>query len=392
MLTIELNYTYNNLLVGSDCMFENVKKFLDHGEKIGIPTCDILVYKDGKKVFRESRGSCDEQGSPINEDLLFNIYSCSKFVTIVAGLTLLEKGKFSLDDEVAEYIPAFKDVKVYNNGILDKPKRQMTIKNLFTMTSGMTYNWGSEQIKQGVLDTEGKAPTVKMMDYLAKMPLAFSPDDEWNYSLSHDVLAGLIEIVSGKRFGEYVEERIFKPFDITDFTFNLPEQQLNRVCKQFDHDTNGFIPIDRTIQRYKFGTEYESGGAGGVCTVNAYMQFLEALRTGKILSEETMALMIKDHLTENQKKTYWGSTGYGYGLGIRVPDATGKRTDIGWGGAAGAFMAIDLKNSISIYYAQHVLNSPNKDLRKDIIELVKLDLGCEAFVEDLNVGTGSFLA
>ncbi|MBE5734504.1 MAG: beta-lactamase family protein [Clostridiales bacterium] len=373
-------------------MFENIKNYLDSFEKMGIPTCDILVYKDGKEVFRETRGSCDDFGSPVTEDLLFNIYSNSKFITVVSALTLFEQGKFCLDDCVADYIPAFKDVKVYKNGILDKPERQMTIKNLFTMTSGMTYDYGSEQIKQGVIETEGKAPTVKMMDYLAKMPLAFSPDDEWNYSLSHDVLAGLIEIISGKRFGEYVKERIFKPFNIADFTFNLPEEKLSKVCKQFDHGTNGFMPVDRTIQRYKFGTEYESGGAGGVCTVNAYMKFLEAFRTGKLLKEETMALMMQDHLSESQKKTFWGSKGYSYGLGVRVPDCSNKRTDIGWGGAAGAFAAVDFKNNISLYYAQHVLNSPNRNLRKDIIEAVKLDLGCEAFVEDMNVGTGSFLA
>ena len=373
-------------------MFENVKKILDYGDKIGIPTAEVLIYKDGKKVFREARGVSDEQKSPVTEDLLFNIYSCSKFVTVIGALMLLEKGKFSLDDELAEYIPSFGDVKVLKNGALYKPEKRISIKNLFTMTSGMTYNYSSEQIKQGILETEGKAPTLKMMDYIAKMPLGFEPDEEWNYSLSHDVLAGLVEVVTGKTFGEYIKESIFAPLDMNDFTFKLPEEKLGKVCWQFSHGQNGFENVGRNIARYKFGTEYESGGAGGVCTVNDYMKFLEAIRNGKLISENTFDMMTKDWLTEEQRKTFWGSVGYGYGLGIRVPNSSKKRTDIGWGGAACAFAAIDMKNKISVYYAQHVLNSPLKNIRKDIIEAAKLDLGCEAFTESMNVGTGSFLA
>lgn len=373
-------------------MFYNLKKILDYSEKIGIPTMDVVVYKDGKQVFREARGFSDEKGSPVKEDLLFNIYSCSKFVTVVAALRLLEQKKFSLNDEVAEYIPAFGDVKVLKNGGLYKAENKIRVENLFTMTSGLTYGWGRAEIKQGVIETEGKTPTVKMMEYIAKMPLEYEPGETWNYGLSHDVLAALVEIISGKSFGEYVREQIVTPLGMNDFTFNLPDEELCRVCKQFSYENGKYVDVGRKIVCYKFGTEYESGGAGGVCTVNDYIKFLEGIRTGKILSEATRAIMIKDWLKDSQRKTYWAAKGYGYGLGIRVPDVTNRRTDIGWGGAAGAFLAIDLKNNISVYYAQHVLNSINKDVRKDIIEAVKLDLGLPAFEEDMWKGEGSYLA
>ena len=103
-------------------------------------------------------------------------------------------------------------------------------------------------------------------------------------------------------------------------------------------------------------------------------------------------LMYNDHLNEAQSEACWAPLGYGYGLGVRVPDASGRRSDIGWGGAAGAYLALDEKSGITLYYAQHVLNSPNKNLRKDIIEAAKLDLGFDAFTEDMYRGEASSLA
>ncbi len=121
---------------------------------------------------------------------------------------------------------------------------------------------------------------------------------------------------------------------------------------------------------YKLGSEYESGGAGCVSTVNDYIKFLEALRTGKIIKNETIDLMSTDMLTTQQKRNYW-VTDYGYGLGVRCPDSTNKKTDFGWGGAAGAYLAVDRKNKLSVYYAQHVLNSPIQEMRNDIMIAVK---------------------
>ena len=116
------------------------------------------------------------------------------------------------------------------------------------------------------------------------------------------------------------------------------------------------------------------------------------MRTGKLLSRETLKIMYHDHLNKAQRASCWAPNAYGYGLGVRVPDASGRRTDIGWGGAAGAYLALDEKNGISLYYNQHVLHSPNKNLRKDLIEAAKLDLEFEAFTEDMYHGEASHLA
>ena len=365
-------------------MFENIKKLLDKSEELGIPAMDVSVYHKGKEVFRETRGVMDEDGTPLTEKTLFNIYSCSKFITCAAALTLLENGKFSLNDNIAEYLPVFGDMKVKRGGTTVKAKKPIKIFNLFTMTSGLCYDAYSAEIQKGKEETEGRCPTVEMMKYIAEMPLEFEAGESWKYSFSHDVLAALVETVSGKRFGEYVKERIFDPLGMSDTTFNLDEKRLPEVCTQYLYNKEtGYQNIGKHIRSYKLGSEYESGGAGAVSTVNDYIKFLEGIRLGKIISPETIEKMTVDYLTDAGREVCWVENGYGYGLGIRTPDASGKRTDFGWNGAAGAFGAVDLKNEITLYYSQAVVSSPARPLQSSYIEAAKLDLGFEALEEEM---------
>ena len=114
-------------------------------------------------------------------------------------------------------------------------------------------------------------------------------------------------------------------------------------------------------------------------TVNDYIKFLEGIRLGKVISMDTIEKMTVDYLTDAQRPACWVEKGYGYGLGIRTPDATGRRTDFGWNGAAGAFGAVDIKNEITLYYSQAVLSSPARPLQGGYIEAAKLDLGMPAY-------------
>ena len=373
-------------------MFSNTKVLLHEFERLGIPSVDISVFHKGREVFREMRGVSDENGTPMRGTERYNIYSCSKPITVTAAMMLLEEGKIRLEDELALYLPTFADVRVKQAGGLVKAQKPITLFHLFTMTAGLNYDCASEAIARGKLETEGKAPTVEMMKYIAQIPLEFEPGARWEYSLCHDVLAAVVEVVSGKRFGSFVKERIFDPMGMKHTTFLLPDGELGTLAAQYRYDGKDFLNVGREIQYYKFGTEYESGGAGAVSTVDDYLRFLEGLRTGKLLGEDALALLTRDHMREDQRMCCWVADGYGYGLGVRTPIARSPRTDFGWGGAAGAFLAIDPQNEISVYYAQHVLSSPNNNLRKDIIEAVKLDLGYPAFKESMWCGTGSTLA
>ena len=375
-------------------MFENIKMLLDRAVSLGIPALQISVKHKGKTVFEECRGVRDEAGALLSGNDLYNIYSCSKFITCAAALTLLEEGKFSLDDDLADYISAFGDMKVKREGGIYKAEKRIKIRQLFTMTSGLSYFMESDEIAEGVRETEGLCPTLEMMKYVAKMPLDFEPGERWQYSLAHDVIGALIEVVSGKRFGEYVRERIFAPLGMKNSTYLYPEDKLDALCEQYKYfpEEEKYVNIGKKIYRYKPGTMYESGGAGITCTVKDYMLFLDGLHTGKILRPETLELMTSNHLNDAQLQTFWGPDGYGYGLGVRTPLGDGKRTDYGWGGAAGAFAAIDPKNDITLYYSQHVLTSPFARIRKDCIEALKLDLGFEAYVADMWNGKGNALA
>ena len=375
-------------------MFENIKKLLDKAEELGIPAMQISVHHKGEAVFDECRGVKDGDGNSLSGNELYNIYSCSKFITCAAALTLFEEGKFSLDDELAEYIPAFADMKVKTESGIYKAEKRIKIRDLFTMTSGLSYFMESDEIARGIKETEGKCPTLEMMNYIAQMPLDFEPGARWQYSLAHDVIGALIEVVSKKSFGAYVKESIFDPLGMNDSTFILPEEKLDLVCDQYKYfaEESVYRNIGKKIYRYQPGPMYESGGAGIISTVGDYMRFLDGVNAGKVLRPETLELMTRNHLTDEQRETFWGPASYGYGLGVRTPLGDGRRTDYGWGGAAGAFAAIDPINDITLYYSQHVLTSPFARIRKDCIEAIKLDLGFDAFVEDMWNYQGNTLA
>lgn len=330
---------------------------VDENMAIGIPGIDFVVYKDGKCIYRYMRGTSSDDGTPIKGNEKYNVYSCSKLITCVAALKLWEEGRFDLYDEVATVLPEYKSMTVLENGTVRPAKAPMLIKHLFTMQSGLTYDTVSPSIRRVIEETNGRAPTREIIRALAQEPLAFDPGTQYLYSLSHDVLGAVIEVLSGMKLGEYLKTTIFDPLEMHDTTFLLPEDLLHTVCDQYiyDDDTAKYNKCGRDIQYFKFGSEYEAGGAGCVCTVDDYMKFLEGLRTGKLIKRQTIDMMTTNCLTPAEIENLTAARGYGYGLGVRCPKDD-KKHDFGWGGAAGAFAMIDMELGVSAFYAQHVLN------------------------------------
>ena len=249
------------------------------------------------------------------------------------------------------------------NGIVPA-ENPIRIWNLFTMTAGFNYDMVSPAVKACQAATDGRCPTREFMKYLAKEPLQFQPGDQYLYSLSHDVLAALVEVISGEKFEDYLKKHIFDPVGMAD-TVGLAAP----ICEKYRYNaqTKEFNKIDNNI--YRIGPEYASGGAGAVSTVDNYIRLLEALRTGKLLKPETIKMMTTDQLSDYQKRTFPPAKTRGYGLGVRVPIDSHPHTEFGWGGAAGAFWSVDLTHNMTIYYAQHVTLSPNNDLRSQIYSL-----------------------
>ena len=356
-------------------MLEKTKAFCDTFLDAGLPGFDLAVYRGGECILRHYNGYRDlERKLPMTGEERYNIYSCSKVITCVAAAQLLERGLFTLEDKLCDYMPEFSVMTVLTNGGVKRAEKPILIRHLFEMTAGFSYDCESPSLKQGYVETEGRCPTREMMKYLAKEPLLFEPGERWEYSLCHDVLAALVEVISGEKFESYVKKNIFDVAKMTRSTFMLPSDELAEITEQYMGIDGVTTNIGRPIHRYKLGSEYASGGAGCISTVDDYIKFLEALRTHKLLKPETLELMITDRLTDEQKRTFWNKNHYGYGLGVKCPDKRHLHPDFGWGGAACATLSVDPENEISIYFGAHMISCPAAGLRHMVHRFVHAEL------------------
>ena len=365
--------------------FKPMKDLMDRLTAWRIPGNAVKVCVDNKEVFSCASGYSNlEKGIKMTGDELVNIYSCSKVATVTAALQLYEKGYFLLDDPLYDFIPEFKDMYLENG---DKAKNPITLRHLFTMTSGLKYNTDTPAFDKARKLTDGKMDTLTVIKCLAEEPISFEPGERWQYSLSHDVLAGVVEVVSGKRFADYVTENIFLPLDMRE-SFYHNEGVLDRMAEQYslvnsdeadlvkrqssgENKSDGnVVNIGKEVSLI-FGPEYDSGGAGITTSVSDYSKFVSALansgvgQTGeRILAASTIELLKTNQLDNEQIKYFnWSQLkGYGYGLGVRTlidkaaSGSTGSLGEFGWGGAAGATVLVDTDNRVSMFYSHHMTN------------------------------------
>ena len=366
-------------------MFETLKKFCDSLVENGLPGLDLAVFKNEECILRYLAGYNDlENKIPMNGKERYNIYSCSKPITCTAALQLYEKGLFSLEDKLSDYLPEFSEMTVKTENGVVSAKNSILIKHLFEMTAGFSYDVNSEAIKKCREETGGRCQTRDAMKYLAKEPLDFEPGDRWQYSLCHDVLAAFVEVVAEEKFEEYVKKNIFDVVGMNDSTFMLPDEELDTIAEQYIYENGTHRNVGKRPCWYKIGSEYASGGAGCISTVEDYIKFLEGLRTYKLLSKETLDLMCTHRLTEHQNRTYWSASTHGYGLGVRCPVGIGNYKDFGWGGAAGAFLAVDRENGISMYMGSHLLCSPVQGLRSVLYRFVIAEIMDKDDIPEIN--------
>ena len=375
--------------------FKRLDAYLKKLTPTSVPGVDCAVYYRHEPVYRGCYGYADvENKRPITPDTMYYVYSATKLFTCAAALQLHERGEFVMFQPVSDFIPEYGHLTIGRrllNGDMEytDAKRPMLIQDLFCMTGGMNYDLQSPSIRHMQQETGGRCPTVETVKAIAREPLLFEPGTHWNYSLCHDVLAALVEVISGKRFGAYLEENIFQPLGMKDSTFHLPEEKRGRMAALYTFDAEKRTYTSYAGNDYVFGTEYESGGAGLISTVDDYMRFAEALcRFGmgnngeRILSASSVRLMRRNHLTPQLLQDYnWPHLqGYGYGLGVRtLMDPTklsnlSQDGEFGWSGAAGAFVIIDPENELTVYYAQHMLNNREEYIHPRLRNAVYADL------------------
>ena len=362
--------------------FTKMTAYLDSIPALGVPGFAAVIQKEGNVIYRHAGGFADrENGIPMTGQERFYLYSASKLITCTAALTLWEKGAYLLDDPLSNYLPEYASMKVRHvlpdgSEELIPAENSIKIRHLFTMSAGFDYETEAPEIKAAIAATGGKAPTREIIRGLAKRPLLFEPGTHWNYSLAHDVIGALIEVLSGKRFGEYVKETILNPLGMerTGFVRNEDVYREMMASYAFDPETGQASRTKLSDQPFIFGPEYESGGAGIISCLDDYARFAAALACGgkapdgpRILSESTVRLMRTNMLSpalmadiEGKPCTGYGGNGYGYGLGVRTlvdPARAGAPSPIGefgWDGAGGVFVLLDPVNRISMVYAQQM--------------------------------------
>lgn len=372
--------------------FTNLKAFMDHMAAERTPGNAVEVYLGGEKVFQYVSGYSDlENRIPLTGEEMYNIHSCSKITTVTAATQLLERGKILLNDPLYEYFPEFKTMYVRDKeGNIREAKNPITVEHLFTMTAGFTYDMEIDGFKRAKERTGGKMDTVETIRCLAGDPLAFEPGTHWRYSICHDVLAGLVSVVSGQTFRDYVKENIFEPLEMTQSVYHPTSETLAKTAEQYSFVSAGeeqfdiveaqksgnakdgyFKNVGKYSRWHKIGEEFDSGGAGIITTVSDYAKLMAALAGfgrgvggERILSPYSVDLMRTNRLSDKLLPDFnWKqAAGCGYGLGVRTHmDRAGSGNlcnlgEFGWGGAAGATAFCDPAIGLAVFYAQHTLN------------------------------------
>ena len=346
-----------------------------------IKGASLCVIHKGDTVYFRQFGMADvARNIPMTKDSIFRCYSMTKPVTAAAVMSAVEKGLISLSDTVDMYLPGFRDQKVLKNGKLVPVEHKVTLQNLLDMTAGVTYpdtsfpagTYMQNMIDQYYADLEAGKPTTTydLANLIGQQPLEFEPGEGWRYSFCADVLGAVLEVVTGKTYGEYLKKTIFEPLGMVDTDFYVPEDKQNRFMENYEYK-----PESGTLEpciwqhlglsyMHKKKPAFESGGAGLVSTVEDYSRFVQMMMHGgsyrgvRILGRKSIEHMTTNHLTPQQLQMYdWESLrGYGYGDLMRqmtdVPASygLGSEGEFGWDVWLGSYVAKDPAEDLAIIY------------------------------------------
>ena len=349
-------------------MFNKATAYIDKLiEEKKLPLLDVIVYKNHEPIYRHWGSHSGKFG---DKELLC-MFSCTKVLTAVSGMKLIEEGKIALDDPVSKYIPAFAEAYTLDeNG--EKRPEVIKVRHLFTMSSGFDYKIAIPEIVKLSKEEYDTASTIDVISQLLKKPLNFSPGKNFLYSLSHDALGALIEAVEGITLAEYMEKNIFEPLGMKNSTMKS-ESYINNPPINHDIIPGGYeVEKGNTYKHFHPTKNYSSGGAGLISTAEDLAIFADTLAAGgkakdgyQLMNPETIEKMKEIHflaIDVNNNYTCVQGKDYGYGLGVRVRTAPLEcgipKGEFGWDGAAGSYILVDTDNGISITMGMNIMNWP----------------------------------
>ena len=368
-----------------------------------LPGTLTLVAQRGEIAYVKAQGLMDvERNKAMCRDTIFRIYSMTKPITSIAMMQLYEQGRFLLDDPVHKYIPGWKNLQVYKSGVypdfITTPATSvMTIRDLFTHMSGLTYGFMQRTnvdaaYRELKLDGSKSLTLETLVSQLAELPLEFSPGTAWNYSVATDVLGYLVQLLADQPFDEYLHERIFEPLGMVDTGFQVTDDQLERfaACYQYQSGNQFKLQADPATSAFRRKGTFLSGGGGLVSTIDDYFHFAQALCQGgefqgqRIIGRKTLEFMRSNHLPGNQdlpslsvgsfSETPYAGSGFGLGFSVKTDVAksqiNGSVGEYGWGGLASTNFFIDPVEELVMIFMTQLIPSSSYPIRQELRAIV----------------------
>ena len=371
-----------------------------------LPGTLTMVARGGEIAHMGVTGMADvERGLPLAADTIFRIYSMTKPLTSVALMMLVEEGKVALDDPVHRYIPAWKNLAVFEAGThklgyRTRPvTRPMQVVDLLRHTAGLTYGFqlrtnvdaGYRARRIGEIEKAGTLDD--MIAALAELPLEFSPSDAWNYSVATDVCGYLVQVIAGEKFEDFLSRRILQPLGMIDTGFHVREGQGHRFAACYQPSKDGTIELqdDPSTSSYLAPPSFVSGGGGLVSTAADYMKFAQMCLDGgravtgeRLISRKTLDLMTANHLPGGKSladlsvsmfsEAAYAGVGFGLGFAMTGDAAStlmpGSDGDYFWGGAASTFFWVDPAEDLACVFMTQLIPSSTYPVRREVRTMV----------------------
>ncbi len=359
----------------NDILDEIMYGAVNHKEAVG---ASCAVFRNGEQIYSCNAGFADRENNvKMTSKAIFRLFSLSKPVTAAAAMILIDRGLLSPDDPVSKFFPEYASLSYVgeNNQILTCDV-ELKISHLLSMTSGLPYanNWGvsvcaAAKLFDALADGQDSGNDITTNEFCrraAQIPLMFKPGDNWDYGISADIMGGIIEVVSGMKYSDFLRENIFAPLGMNDTGFYVPESKLDRFTALYSWQENG---LSRDYGRYlgltdyKMSPAFESGGAGLVSTIEDYSKFACLLANKgefngvRLFSKKIFDYMTSPKLTGHQLRGMWDRLdGYNYSCFMRVlvdeklSENSTVNGEFGWDGWTGTFFAADPENNIAILY------------------------------------------
>lgn len=384
-------------------------RYVEPGKIAG---CQVAVMRRGSLAYFSSLGFADrEREVPVAEDTIWRIYSMTKPITGVAMMTLYERGHFQLGDPVSKFLPEWRDLQVAettSDGAtrLVPPERPMQIRDLMMHTSGLGYGPNNRDLdlesrlaKSTSEDGNGELPPLSLAPDLetlvsraAGWPLRYHPGTRWLYAFGLEVCGRLVEVMSGRRFDQYLAEEVFGPVGMPDTAFSVPGTHASRLAAGYARNSRKqLVLVDDPVRSpYLKQPTFLSGGGGLVSTTSDYLRFCQMLLDGgeidgrRVLGRKSVELMTRNHLPGGAQLRDLALPGYGeigfdgagFGLSMAVntgpveSGVIGSAGDYSWGGAASTIFWVDPVEELIVVFMTQLLPSGTFDFRNQLKAIV----------------------